>query len=133
MPRLRSLLVLLMVGGLAGCSAVPAEWRAQARAASDTVALHLVCTGDGLMEVSLGTFNGGVKGAVAGANTAVKIVDGQVDHEAALVLVGGGAAVGGTIGAGAGMGGEIINLPETYGECLRTRGPDFGRPAETPS
>jgi len=122
--------LFLIAGGLSACTAAPEGWRHTMHAASDTAALHLTCTGSGLADVTLGTLEGGLEGAVTGAAVAARMVNGNVGNEAALVFVGGSAAVGGTIGVGAGLGGGILNMPAGYGACLRAKGPAFSSPSD---
>lgn len=123
------LYAVLAVSALGACSAMPEDRRHSVRGAGDQAALRLACVGSGISDVAAGTLEGGLEGAAAGLAVSAEAVNGQADNEAAWVVIGGGAALGGALGAGAGFGNGIIRAAATYAACLRTRGPDFGAPS----
>lgn len=121
MRRMRVICLAFAIGGLGACSAADDGWRPSVHSASDTAALHLTCVGGGLAEVTMGTLSGGLDGAGKGVAVAANMIGGQVDNQAAWAFVGGGAAIGGTIGIGAGLGGEVLKWPAGYDTCLRNK------------
>ena len=127
MRFVRAIFLLLMASGLNACGAHSPMFGDNVRAAGDTTVLHLRCAGSSVADLTVGTLEGSLEGAAAGVAVAAEVVNGRIDNEALWFFVGGSAAVGGTLGAGAGLGGQVLKLPGNYGECLRTYGPQVKR------